>query len=81
MKSSRSAKAAVAIVFDAHSLRYDAIRARTISFQDLARSSAIEVTVIGVSRDAWLEASAKVRNDIPAGILLELEFAPGPATR
>lgn len=70
--TANEAKKIVAGLLDKHGVRYERLRAKTVSFEDLARSSAVFVKPIGMHLpEPRLQA---VNRDLRAhkGVLLDL---------
>ena len=78
----RDAKASVAEALEAFGIPYGKLRAKNISFSDLARDSAYEVTVSDIDWQKWqelrdvhgMDMGAKIKNMVPKGVILNYKF-------
>jgi hypothetical protein len=65
-----TAKLAVADALYAHGIDFDRLRARRVSFADLARDEAVSVRIEGLGLPN--PAIRHVKEDLPRGVILDL---------
>lgn len=79
MFTANEAKAIVAKTFKEFNVSHGKMSARKVSFVDLARGSAYNVTVQDIDWAEWLKAGPKdLKAQLPKGILLDPEFTNVP---